>query len=122
MPAPERTPLRVTSLPVETPEKGRETQLPVAHAHTRGNPFGVTSFPVALSVMGNGTTTIVVVQNVPVAHANEITSGSTTSHHLHKYYLYTTYVHLDYEVAYTIIVLCIISSCEGSRSNVLREK
>jgi hypothetical protein len=32
--------------------------------------------------MGNGTTTIVVVQNVPVAHANKITSGSTTSHHL----------------------------------------
>jgi hypothetical protein len=34
-------------------------KFPVAHARTRGKPFGVTSFPVALSVMRNGTTTIV---------------------------------------------------------------
>jgi hypothetical protein len=47
------------------------------HKRTRGNPFGVTSLPVALSVMRNDTSctaTIVVVQNVPVVHAHAITS------------------------------------------------
>jgi hypothetical protein len=40
-----------------------------------GTPFGVTSLPVALSIMCNDTfCTIVVVQNVQVAHAHAITS------------------------------------------------
>jgi heme/copper-type cytochrome/quinol oxidase subunit 1 len=56
-------------------KKGRESQLPVGHVCIRGNPFGVMSHPVALSVMCNDTfctITIVVVQNVPVAHAHNI--------------------------------------------------
>ena len=63
----------MTSLPVKRPTRDNVAQLPVAHAHTQGNPI-----PVALSVMRNdtfGTTTIVVVQNVPIAHAHAITSA-----------------------------------------------
>ena len=38
------------------------------------HPFGVTSLPVALSVMSNDTFCTIVMQNVPVAHAHAITS------------------------------------------------
>ena len=75
---------------------GRNPLLPVVHACTRGNTFGVTSLPVGLSVMHNGTTTTVVVQNVPVVHAHAITSGSTTSHIRLCNYIYTTHIQQCY--------------------------
>jgi hypothetical protein len=51
-----------------TRKRGSKPQLPVVHKRTRGNPFEVTSLPVALLVIRNDTfctNTIVVVQNVP---------------------------------------------------------
>jgi len=48
--------------------------LPIAHAHTQWNPFGVT-WPLVTGSHGTCTTTLIVVQNVPVAHAHTTTSG-----------------------------------------------
>ena len=88
-------------------KSGRKPQLLVVHACNRGNPFRVTSLPVALSVMHNGTTTIVVVQNVAVAHVHTITSGSTTTtHHHHKYDFVRAHILLLH--TYFIIHVCVM--------------
>ena len=60
-----------------TRKKGGNPNFRLRMCAPKGTPFGVTSLPVALSVMRNDTvctTTIVVVQNVPVVHAHVITS------------------------------------------------
>ena len=86
-----------------------------ACAHPK-EPLRVTSLPVALSVMHDGTTTIVVVQNVPVAHAHAITSGSTISHHLRKYDFVRAHILLIYLVElpfFSLVVFlffCVLST------------
>jgi hypothetical protein len=60
-----------------TRKKGGNPNFRLRMCAPEGTPFGVTSLPVALSVMRNDTfftATIVVVQNVPVVHAHAITS------------------------------------------------
>jgi hypothetical protein len=60
-----------------TRKKGGNPYFRLRLCAPEGTPLGVTSIPVALSVMRNDTfctTTIVVVQNVPVVHAQLITS------------------------------------------------
>jgi hypothetical protein len=56
-----------------TRKKGGNPQLAGAYPRIRGNPFGVTSLPVALSVMRTFCITTIV-QNVQVVHVNAITA------------------------------------------------
>jgi hypothetical protein len=64
-----------------TRKKGGTPNFRLCMCAPEGTSFGVTSLPVALSVMRNDTfctTTIVVVQNVPVVHAHTITSVTSS--------------------------------------------
>ena len=78
----------VTSFPVKTPKKGREPQLPVAHARTRGTPSG------SRFRSYNFRSGPLPVTSIPIRAASaDVTSGSYTAmlHHCKGGFV-TTYI------------------------------